>query len=94
VYIASANVHCRFRENNLSIDNVSLCALNTQITIYYVSNVKKPNEKHTTLIFDEMNITPGLQLRRRYTKATIGNMLPGTFFSNERQHWCKAVFRP
>jgi hypothetical protein len=26
-------------------------------------------------------------LSRPYTKATIGNMLPATFFSNDRQHY-------
>jgi hypothetical protein len=25
--------------------------------------------------------------RRPYTKAIIGNMLPATFFSNDRQHY-------
>jgi hypothetical protein len=55
VCVASASVHCRFREN-LPIDNVSLCALNTQIAIisywksllyhYFISKIKKSHYRY------------------------------------------------
>jgi hypothetical protein len=44
----------------------------------------KKHESFSTKVFLK-KCSSLIVLRRPYTKATIGNMLPATFFSNDRQ---------